>query len=101
MFIDTTTLETLPDRDYRSGLAEVVKYGVSLDASFLELLESHVDELNSRNPEVLRQVIARSCQLKARVVEQDEPANPRARDLPAELRADRAPGAGYQHDRVA
>ena len=72
VFIDTSVLETLPDRDYRSGLAEVVKYGVILDADFFEYLESNVDGLNRRAPDVLRQVVARCCRLKADVVEQDE-----------------------------
>ncbi|MAT15781.1 MAG: 3-dehydroquinate synthase, partial [Planctomyces sp.] len=72
VFIDTATLETLPERDYRSGLAEVVKYGVILDAEFFEYLEQHVTELNERDPEVLRYVISRSCRLKADVVEEDE-----------------------------
>ncbi len=72
VFIDTLTLSTLPDRDYRSGLAEVIKYGVSLDGEFFDYLEAHVDGLNHRAPDVLRHVIARSCQLKATIVEQDE-----------------------------
>jgi len=72
VFCDTTTLETLPDREYRSGLAEVVKYGVILDASFFEYLEQHAALLADRDPETLRYVIAHSCRLKARVVEQDE-----------------------------
>jgi 3-dehydroquinate synthase len=72
VFIDTATLETLPDRDYRSGLAEVVKYGVILDGAFFDYLEVHVEGLNRREPDVLRRVIARSCQLKANVVEKDE-----------------------------
>jgi 3-dehydroquinate synthase len=72
VFIDTLTLSTLPDRDYRSGLAEVIKYGVSLDGEFFEYLEAHVDGLIGRAPDVLRHVIARSCQLKAGIVEQDE-----------------------------
>lgn len=72
VFIDTSVLETLPDRDYRSGLAEVVKYGVILDADFFEFLEENVEGINSREPSVLRHVIARSCQLKANVVEEDE-----------------------------
>jgi 3-dehydroquinate synthase len=70
--IDTDVLSTLPDREYRAGLAEVVKYGVILDAEFFAWLESHVTELNSRDPSALRHVIARSCQLKAWVVSQDE-----------------------------
>jgi 3-dehydroquinate synthetase len=72
VFIDTATLTTLPGRDYRSGLAEVVKYGVILDAEFFEQLESHREALNQRSPEVLRDVISRSCRLKADVVEKDE-----------------------------
>ncbi|MGH7127234.1 MAG: 3-dehydroquinate synthase [Planctomycetaceae bacterium] len=72
VFIDTETLSTLPDREYRAGLAEVVKYGVILDAEFFEYLEANVAGLNSRAPDVLRHVIARSCRLKADVVEQDE-----------------------------
>lgn len=72
VLIDETSLATLPDRDYRSGLAEVVKYGVILDADFFEYLEQHAAELTSRTPEVLNTVIARSCQLKAQVVEADE-----------------------------
>lgn len=72
VFIDTAVLGTLPDRDYRAGLAEVVKYGVILDAEFFEYLEQNVDAINSREPSVLRHIIARCCQLKADVVEQDE-----------------------------
>jgi 3-dehydroquinate synthase len=72
VFIDTATLDTLPDRDYRCGLAEVVKYGVILDGEFFEYLESHLDGLNRRVPDILRHVIARSCRLKADVVEKDE-----------------------------
>ncbi|MCA9208592.1 MAG: 3-dehydroquinate synthase [Planctomycetales bacterium] len=70
--IDTATLKTLPDREYRSGLAEVVKYGVILDAEFFAYLEQHVDQLNRRDSETLRYVVARCCRLKADVVENDE-----------------------------
>jgi 3-dehydroquinate synthase len=72
VFIDTATLETLPDREYRAGLAEVIKYGVILDAEFLAYLEKQVGGINSRQPEVLRHIIAQSCRLKAEVVEEDE-----------------------------
>jgi 3-dehydroquinate synthase len=72
VLIDTSTLATLPDREYRSGLAEVIKYGVILDPVFFDFLESHIDGLNNRDPDVLRHVIARSCELKADVVRQDE-----------------------------
>jgi 3-dehydroquinate synthase len=70
--IDTAVLETLPAREYRSGLAEVVKYGVILDADFFAYLEQNVAGLNAREPEVLREIIAQSCRLKAQVVSKDE-----------------------------
>lgn len=72
VLIDTGTLETLPDREYRAGLAEVVKYGVILDADFFQYLEDHIEQINSRDAETLRHVIAECCRLKAEVVEQDE-----------------------------
>ncbi len=70
--VDTETLNTLPDREYRSGLAEVIKYGVILDEEFFAWLETNVDGLNSRDAAVLRHVVARSCELKAHVVKEDE-----------------------------
>ncbi len=72
VFIDTATLTTLQEREYRSGLGEVVKYGVILDEQFFSFLEAHTQELNERDVEVLQQVVARCCRLKADVVEQDE-----------------------------
>ncbi len=72
VWIDTETLSTLPDREYRSGLAEVVKYGVILDPELFIFLENHIDELLGCDPAAVRHVVARSCQLKARVVEKDE-----------------------------
>lgn len=72
VLIDTATLETLPDREYRSGLGEVVKYGVILDAPFFEYLEAHAAALVRRDHDVLREVVARCCRLKADVVEKDE-----------------------------
>jgi 3-dehydroquinate synthase len=72
VFCDTATLDTLAEREFTSGLAEVVKYGVILDAEFFEYLEVNVGGLLERDAAVLRHVIARSCRLKADVVEQDE-----------------------------
>lgn len=72
VLIDTNVLKTLPDREYRAGLAEVVKYGVILDADFFAMLESEADAINARDPKVLRTIIHRSCRLKADVVEADE-----------------------------
>jgi 3-dehydroquinate synthase len=72
VFIDTALLKTLPDREYASGLAEVIKYGVILDAEFFSFLETNIEGLKTRNPRVLQHAIERSCRLKADVVEQDE-----------------------------
>jgi 3-dehydroquinate synthase len=72
VLIDTQVLETLPSRQYRAGLGEVVKYGVILDADFFAYLEQHVADINQRQPDVLRHIIARSCRLKADVVQADE-----------------------------
>jgi 3-dehydroquinate synthase len=72
VWIDTATLATLPDREYRSGLAEVVKYGVILDAEFFAYLEMHADAILERDPLMVRYIIGRCCRLKADVVERDE-----------------------------
>jgi 3-dehydroquinate synthase len=72
VWIDTALLETLPDREYRSGLAEVVKYGVILDAGFFDWLESNAAAVLAREPAAVAYVVARSCRLKADVVERDE-----------------------------
>jgi 3-dehydroquinate synthase len=72
VLIDTRVLETLPEREYRAGLGEVVKYGVILDADFFAYLETHVDAIQRRQADVLCHIIARCCRLKADVVEADE-----------------------------
>jgi 3-dehydroquinate synthase len=70
--IDTEVLGTLADRQYRAGLAEVVKYGVILDAEFFEFLERHVEQIARRDAPTLTRMIRRCCELKARVVAEDE-----------------------------
>jgi 3-dehydroquinate synthase len=72
VWIDTALLDTLPGREYRSGLAEVVKYGVILDPDLFAYLEAHAEDVLRQRPEQVRHIIARSCRLKADVVEQDE-----------------------------
>ncbi len=69
---DTATLGTLPSREYAAGLAEVVKYGVIVDAAFVEFLEQHSDDLLAKDGAVLSQVILRCCAIKAEVVSADE-----------------------------
>jgi 3-dehydroquinate synthase len=70
--IDLDTLRTLPEREYHAGLAEVVKYGVILDAEFFAYLEEHVEAILARETEPLRHIVGRCCRLKADVVEADE-----------------------------
>jgi len=70
--VNLDTLRTLPDREYRSGLAEVVKYGVIRDNSFFEALEEDADALAGRDEQTLQNMIARCCEIKAEVVGQDE-----------------------------
>ena len=72
VWIDTSTLQSLPDREFRSGIAEVVKYGVILDESFFEYLEQNVDAILARSPVAIETIVRRSCELKAQVVSQDE-----------------------------
>src|SRR5262245_11493739 len=72
VWITTSLLATLPDREYRSGLAEVVKYGVILDADFFAWLEANRDAVLRRDAEAVSYIVARCCRLKADVVEQDE-----------------------------
>ena len=70
--IDSISLESLPRREFVSGLAEVVKYGVILLPELFEYLERHVEEILAQDPAALAHIIAQSCQAKAQVVEQDE-----------------------------
>lgn len=69
---DTTTLNTLPDRELSAGLAEVIKYGLIRDQDFLHWLETHMDQLTARDPQALAYAIQRSCVNKAEVVALDE-----------------------------
>lgn len=69
---DMTVLETLPDREYKSGYAEVVKYGLINNAPFFEWLETQIEQVNQRETECLRQAVVTSCKAKADIVAQDE-----------------------------
>jgi len=69
---DVTTLDTLPDKELRAGMAEVIKYGLIRDLPFLEWLEANIEKLLSRDKATLQYAIARSCQNKAEVVGVDE-----------------------------
>ncbi|CAM8654029.1 AroB 3-dehydroquinate synthetase [Burkholderiales bacterium] len=72
VLIDMTVLQTLPERELSAGLAEIIKYGASLDRAFFEWLEAQMPALRARAPAALAHAIERSCQIKAMVVAQDE-----------------------------
>ncbi len=69
---DLQTLKTLPIKEYRAGLAEIVKYGVISDASFFEFLEKNYKDILNLNHDCLSYIIENSCAIKAKVVEKDE-----------------------------
>ena len=69
---DLATLASLPMREYRSGLAEVIKYGIIYDAGLFRRLERDLPELLRRDQRTLAAVVARCCEIKADVVRQDE-----------------------------
>jgi 3-dehydroquinate synthase len=71
VFADTTTLRTLPDRELRAGMAEVVKYGAIMDAAFLDWLDANGTALLERDDGALAAAIARSCAHKAAIVARD------------------------------
>ena len=72
VLIDPEALRTLPEREYRSGLAEVVKTGAALNADLFAALESGLDQLRRRDATLLGDVVATCCTEKARIVERDE-----------------------------
>ena len=69
---DTSSLNTLPDREMSAGLAEVIKYGLIYDAAFFDWLEQNIQSLIDRDSDLIAEAILVSCRTKAAVVEQDE-----------------------------
>jgi 3-dehydroquinate synthase len=69
---DTSTLDTLPQRELAAGLAEVIKHGAVLDAEFFDWIEANIEKLVARDPRSIAYAIQRSCEIKADVVRQDE-----------------------------
>ena len=69
---DTSTLKTLPPRELSAGLAEVIKYGVIVDADFFVWLERNMDALRALDTKALSYAIRRSCEIKAEIVAEDE-----------------------------
>lgn len=69
---DLDTLQTLPPREFKAGLAEVIKYGIIDDARLFKKLESEMERILNQDPKVLGSIIAKCCQIKAKVVGADE-----------------------------
>ena len=72
VFADLQTLKTLPEREIRAGMAEVIKYGVIWDWTFFAFLEQRLDRILGLEPEALMETVKRSCAIKAEVVSRDE-----------------------------
>lgn len=72
VWTDVNTLRTLPEREVRAGMAEVIKYGVIWDAELFEFLEANRDKVLRLDTEALKFIIKRSCEIKAEVVSKDE-----------------------------
>ncbi|UCG34216.1 MAG: 3-dehydroquinate synthase [Phycisphaerales bacterium] len=72
VLVDLALLATLPERDWRAGLAESVKHGLIADAAFFEWQEEHLGVILAGDRDVLEELIARNCGIKARVVGEDE-----------------------------
>ncbi len=69
---DLAALDSLPEREFRSGLAEIIKYGIIYDAALFRDLEKNLERMLRREPAILARVVARCCEIKADVVGQDE-----------------------------
>jgi 3-dehydroquinate synthase len=72
VWIDINTLRTLPDREFRAGMAEIIKYGVIKDPDLFDYLLANRDAILSLDPGKLSFIIRRSCEIKAEVVSEDE-----------------------------
>ena len=69
---DPLTLMSLPDRDYRAGLAEAIKHGLMADREYFEWIASHGREIRARQPAILSHLVERSVEIKASIVSGDE-----------------------------
>ncbi len=72
VLIDTETLSTLSDRELSAGTAEIIKYGAIADAEFFSWLEQRMDGILQRDPDALTVAITACCEIKAKIVAQDE-----------------------------
>jgi 3-dehydroquinate synthase len=72
VLIDLAFLETLSDKDFKNGMAEIIKYGIIRDEAMFEKLERDKDAVTNRDPAMMAYLIKRSCEIKADIVEKDE-----------------------------
>ena len=78
---DISTLATLPPREFRAGLAEVVKHALVADVAFLDWLDGHLDALLAQEPAAVAYAVQRSCEIKAQIVAADERERGRRAEL--------------------
>ncbi len=72
IFIDVTLLNTLPDNEYKSAFAEIIKHALIIDETYFSLLEMNGEKIKKRDIEYLQDIILKSCEIKARIVAEDE-----------------------------
>ena len=72
VYIDTETLQTMPDRDWKSGLAEIIKYGIIQDEALFRYIQENIEPINNREESTFAWLIKRSCEIKAQIVAADE-----------------------------
>lgn len=69
---DLSTLNTLPEREVRCGMAEVIKYGVIMNRPFFDFLSGNIDKIQALSTDIMTEIVCRSCELKAQIVREDE-----------------------------
>ena len=72
VYIDLNFLNTLPDIEFRCGMAEIIKYGIIADANLFNFLDDSIEKIKDKDVESLRFIIESSCGIKARIVSEDE-----------------------------
>ena len=72
VYMDLSLLKTLPSKEIKNGMAEIVKYGIIKDAQFFSYLEENLEKIKNLNEEALNLIITRSVEIKVKVVEEDE-----------------------------
>ena len=90
---DIATLQTLPDREFVCGLAEVLKYGIIMDAKFFSYTVKSIDSIRAKNTADLTRVVAECCRMKASIVSRDE----REKNLRAILNFGHTVGHALEH----